>query len=71
MSKHSVTIRMGAAHWDAVVNGVSFDFREMTTDQRKRWYGAFMGSVRRFLRGDKDTGGRRSKARSRRRRGGR
>jgi hypothetical protein len=69
MSKQSVTIRMGAAHWDAEVNGVSYDFRTMTTDQRKGWYGAFMGSVRRFLRGGKPSSNRRSKVGSRRRRG--
>lgn len=43
---------MGAANWDATVNGVRYDFRSMTTPERKGWYGKFMGSVRRFLRGD-------------------
>lgn len=46
----SVTIRMGAAHWDAHVHGTNvdavFDFRKMTRDDRRRWYRAFMDSVR-------------------------
>jgi hypothetical protein len=50
--KHSLTIRMGAANWDATVtNGPRFDFRTMTTPQRKQWYGAFMSSVRKMYRG--------------------
>lgn len=50
--KHSLTIRMGAAHWDATLaSGENFDFREMTTEQRKKWYGAFMSSVRKLYRG--------------------
>lgn len=49
--KHSITIRMGAPAWDAVLaDGTRFDFRAMTTDQRKAWYGAFMSSVRKVLR---------------------
>jgi hypothetical protein len=65
---------MGAAHWDArVLNEdgeevVNNDFRAMTTDQRKSWYGVFMGSVRRTLRGGKPSTSRRSKAGARRRR---
>jgi len=50
--KHSMTIRMGAAHWDATLigQGVCFDFRDMTTPERKKWYGAFMSSVRKLYR---------------------
>lgn len=52
--KSSVTIRMGAAHWDATVqaNGrpVHFDFRKMDRTQRGRWYGTFMAAVRKTLR---------------------
>jgi hypothetical protein len=45
---HSMTIRMGAARWDATIHQphAHFDFRTMTTDQRKAWYRAFMDSVR-------------------------
>lgn len=44
----SMTIRMGAAHWDATIHqsNTVFDFRRMTVDQRKAWYRAFMDSVR-------------------------
>jgi hypothetical protein len=50
-AKHSLTIRMGAPNWDATLaDGTRFDFRTMTTDQRKRWYGAFMSSVRKVYR---------------------
>lgn len=49
--KHSLIIRMGAAAWDATLaDGTRFDFRSMTTTQRKRWYGAFMASVRKVYR---------------------
>jgi hypothetical protein len=52
--KHTMTIRMGAPAWDATIitaNGpVRFDFRQMTTPQRKQWYGAFMASVRKVYR---------------------
>lgn len=51
---HSVTIRMGAAHWDATVQAggqpVNFNFRKMTRDERRKWYGVFMASVRKSLR---------------------
>ncbi len=43
---HSVVIRMGAAGWTAEVNGDEYDFRKMTYDQKKTWYGAFMDGVR-------------------------
>ena len=50
-SKHSLTIRMGAAAWDATLaDGTRFDFRTMKTPDRKRWYGAFMSSVRKVYR---------------------
>lgn len=50
-TKHSLTIRMGAAAWDATLaDGTRFDFRTMTTPNRKRWYGAFMSSVRKVYR---------------------
>lgn len=48
--KPSLTIRMGAAHWDATLaSGEHFNFRKMDYDARRKWYGAFMGSVRRML----------------------
>ena len=50
---------MGAAHWDANVLGTQYDFRQMTTDERKQWYGKFMGAVRRFIRGDEQPKARR------------
>jgi hypothetical protein len=58
--KYSMTIRMGAAHWDASVhqkNGSSalFNFRTMDRDDRRRWYGAFMSSVRKMYRRDRFT----------------
>lgn len=37
---------MGATGWEATVNGQHFDFRSMTYDQKKLWYGTFMDSVR-------------------------
>lgn len=47
---HSITIRMGAANWDALVltasGPIRFDFRRMTVAERKQWYGAFMDGVR-------------------------
>lgn len=47
MKNASITIRMGAAHWDATLaTGEHFDFRKMKTPGRKQWYGAFMDSVR-------------------------
>jgi hypothetical protein len=50
-SKHSLIIRMGASAWDATLaDGTRFDFRTMTTPDRKRWYGAFMSSVRKVYR---------------------
>lgn len=67
MRNYSVTIRMGAAHWDANVQGTAFDFREMKTPERKQWYGAFMSSVRRYLRGAGTGPARRSKSGARRR----
>ena len=48
---YSLTIRMGATEWSATLaNGQRFDFRKMTTDQRKQWYGIFMSSVRKLFR---------------------
>ncbi len=48
---------MGAAHWDATVqsaNGpVNFDFRKMDRAARSKWYGMFMGSVRKVFRNRK------------------
>ncbi len=44
--QYSVVIRMGAPAWEATVNGVRYDFRKMTYDQKKLWYGAFMDGVR-------------------------
>ncbi len=50
---HSMTIRLGASHWDATVHSAggdtTFDFRTMTKDQRRQWYAAFMSSVRTML----------------------
>lgn len=66
----SMTIRMGAANWDARIHNppAHFNFREMTMDQRKVWYRAFMDSVRAvYGKGGQNRRTRRSKARSRRR----
>lgn len=64
---HSLTIRMGAAHWDATLHTTEpptiFNFRQMNTDQRKHWYGAFMDSIRKVYSG--------RRRRSRSNRGGR
>lgn len=53
--KPSVTIRMGAAHWDVTIhqpNGdLSFDLRAMERKDRGRFYGTFMTSVRKMMRG--------------------
>lgn len=51
MTAHTITIRLGAAAWDATLaDGTHWDFRAMDTNQRKQWYGAFMDSVRAFYR---------------------
>lgn len=42
----SLTIRIGAAHWDATLpDGTCFDFSTMTPAERKSWYGAFGNTV--------------------------
>lgn len=63
----SMTIRMGAAHWDATIHATNtrFNFREMNTDQRKRWYRAFMDSVRTLYGNGTEKPPRRSRARRR------
>lgn len=44
--KPSMTIRIGAAHWDATMaDGTNFDFASMTSAQRKEWYGHFGDAV--------------------------
>lgn len=52
--KNSVTIRMGAAHWDVTVHGpdkdIVFDLRKMDRKSRGKFYGTFMSSVRKALR---------------------
>jgi hypothetical protein len=50
--RYSMTIRMGAAHWDATIHNphTVFDFRDMERKDRSRWYGTFMASVRKMLR---------------------
>lgn len=64
----SITIRMGATAWDATLDdGTRFDFRQMTTEQRKEWYGVFMDTVRSLHREATRRRPRRSKARSRKR----
>lgn len=54
MKSLNMTIRMGAAHWDAtVLSGpvpVTTDFRKLDREARRRWYGEFMSSVRKMLR---------------------
>jgi len=50
----TMTIRMGAAHWDATIYPsaatnvlpIRFNFRKMTRDERRVWYRTFMDSVR-------------------------
>ncbi len=40
--KPSITIRIGAAHWDATLaDGTNFDFASMTSNERRQWYRAF------------------------------
>lgn len=73
----TMTIRMGAAHWDATIRPsaatnvlpIHFDFRKMTRDERRVWYRTFMDSVRAvYGKGpEQRRRPRRSKARSRRR----
>lgn len=69
----SMTIRMGAAHWDATIHTTTpptvFNFRKMDRDQRRLWYRHFMDSVRSVYGkgGTQRRRPRRSKARSRRR----
>jgi hypothetical protein len=51
-SKHSVTIRMGAAHWDVTLsgsphNGPDFNLRKMDRNQRGKFHGHFMAAFRR------------------------
>jgi hypothetical protein len=67
---YSMTIRMGAPHWDATIHkdGTRFDFRTMTTDQRKVWYRTFMDSVRQMYgKGDERPPRRRKYQRRKRR----
>lgn len=56
--KYSVVIHMGATGWEATVNGRRTDFRSMTYDQKKLWYGTFMDSVRAIHRRGKRKGAR-------------
>jgi len=50
--KHTVTIRMGAAHWDVTVKGAGqFNLRTMDRSERAKFHGAFMGAVRKIIRG--------------------
>ena len=56
LMKHSMTIRMGAARWDATIHSKdgssdTFDFRKMDRPARSKWYGAFMSSVRQMING--------------------
>lgn len=48
--KNRITIRMGAAHWDARVNTangpVTFNFRTMTKRERSDWHREFMNGIR-------------------------
>lgn len=51
---HTVTIRMGAAHWDVTVDGVgTFDLRKMDRTQRGQFHGTFMASIRKVIRNRK------------------
>jgi hypothetical protein len=49
-SKHKITIRMGAAHWDATIdhNGtpLRFDFRKMERKERSTFHREFMNAWR-------------------------
>jgi hypothetical protein len=55
MKNHSVVIRMGAAHWDVtlVSTGTRFNLRTMSRDQRGKFHGAFMSSIRKDFRNKK------------------
>lgn len=57
-NNYSLRIRMGAGNWDATLlaTGQRFNFREMNYEQKKRWYGAFMSSVRKLFRGNRRGG---------------
>lgn len=49
--KHTVTIRLGAANWDATIataaGPVRFDLRDLYRNRKLGpWYGKFMGAVR-------------------------
>jgi len=53
MAAHSpsVTIRMGATHWDVAIKGAGlFNLRSMTREQRGRFHGQFMAAVRKQMR---------------------
>lgn len=65
----SMTIRMGAAHWDATIHNAQgpdtvFEFRKMNRDERRVWYRMFMDGVRAVYGKGNDRPPRRSKARS-------
>jgi len=50
--KTSVTVRMGAAHWDVTIptpagDTVSFDLRTMDRNERGKFHGQFMAAFRR------------------------
>jgi len=68
-----MTIRLGAAHWDATIHqtGTVFNFRTMTLDQRRRWYRLFMDSVRALYGKGNEKPPRRSRRRRRLHRGAR
>lgn len=46
----SITIRMGASHWDVIVptekGPVQFNLRDMTKDQRRQFHSEFMAAYR-------------------------
>lgn len=51
---HTVTIRMGAAHWDVTVesagSSTTFDLRKMDRHQRGKFHGQFMAAFRKMQR---------------------
>lgn len=53
--EHSVTIRLGAAHWDVTIHDPelgpqTFNLRAMDRHQRGKFHGLFMSATRKKMR---------------------
>lgn len=72
MPTGTLTIRMGAAHWDATVHRADgdyrYDFREMSREERRQWHGQLMTGARRIY-GENDRSRGKALPRGRRSRG--